>query len=60
VTGPLCGEVPLAVKFTPLGALSLTSRAAAGMSVVARNVQWMSPTCGSVVEVLVDELCAAG
>jgi hypothetical protein len=55
----LCGEVPLAVKFTPLGALSLTSRAAAGMSVVARNVQWMSPTCGSVVEVLVDELCAA-
>jgi hypothetical protein len=28
VTGPLCAEVPLAVKLTPLGALSLTSRAA--------------------------------
>jgi hypothetical protein len=60
VTGPLCGEVPLAVKFTPLGALSLTSSAAAGVSVVARGAQLASPTCGSVVEVLVDELLRGG
>lgn len=30
VTGPSWAEVPLAVKLTPLGALSLTSRAAGG------------------------------
>lgn len=56
VTGPSCADVPLAVKLTPLGAFSLTSRAAAGVSVVARTAQLVSPTCGSVVEVLVDEL----
>jgi hypothetical protein len=36
VTGPSCAEVPLAVKLTPLGALSLTSRAAGRALVVAR------------------------
>jgi hypothetical protein len=44
------------VKFTPLGALSLTSRAAVGALAIAVAGQSMRQTCGSVVEVLVDKL----
>ena len=46
----------MAVKLTPLGAFSLTSRAAAGASAVARRAQSGALTCGSVVEVFVDKL----
>jgi hypothetical protein len=56
VTGPSWAEMPLAVKLTPLGALSLTSRAAVGALAIAGAGQLMSQTCGSVVEVLVDKL----
>jgi hypothetical protein len=56
VTGPSWADVPLAVKLTPLGALSLTSRAAVGALAMAGAGQLISQTCGSVVEVLVDEL----
>lgn len=56
VTGPSWAEVPLAVKLTPLGALSLTSRAAAAGSVGVRQSQLERLTGSSVVEVLVDEL----
>lgn len=55
-TGPSCAEVPLAVKLTPLGALSLTSRAARDGSVVVRQGQLTCQTCGSVIEVFVNEL----
>ena len=56
VTGPSCAEMPLAVKLTPLGARSLTSRAAVGALAGAGAGQWAAQTCGRVVEVLVDEL----
>lgn len=59
VTGPSWAEVPLAVKLTPLGALSLTSRAAVGASADGIGGQLASRTCGSVVEVLVNKLGAA-
>jgi hypothetical protein len=55
-TGPSWADTPLAVKLTPLGALSLTSRAAGAMSANALEGQLVFPTCGSVVEVLVDKL----
>ena len=55
-TGPSCDDVPFAVKLTPLGAFSLTSRAAAHASVELRETQLVFLTCGIVVEVLVDEL----
>ena len=55
-TGPSCGDVPFAVKLTPLGAFSLTSRAAAQKSAAALQIQFVFLTCGSVVEVLVDKL----
>lgn len=55
-TGPEWGETPLAVKLTPLGALSLTSRAARKTSARATAAQFEFRTCGSVVEVLVDKL----
>ena len=38
-TGPSWAEVPLAVKLTPLGALSFTSRAAVAVSAEARRAQ---------------------
>ena len=46
----------MAVKLTPLGALSLTSRAARKMSAHVAESRLVFSTCGGVVEVLVDEL----
>jgi hypothetical protein len=56
VTGPSWADVPFAVKLTPLGALSLTSRAAVGALALGGAGQLKSRTCGGVVEVLVDKL----
>jgi hypothetical protein len=56
VTGPSCAEVPFAVKLTPLGALSLTSRTAANELACAFAAQLMRPTCVGMVKVLADKL----